>query len=74
MRQGTEWKAVFNTPIGHYEYLLMPLGLTDAPAIFQTLVNDALRDSLNLFIFVCVDVLIFSKTRDEHTNHVRLVL
>lgn len=74
MRQGAEWKAVFNTPIGHYEYLLMPLGLTDAPAIFQTLVNDALRDSLNLFVFVCVDVLIFSKTRDEHTNHVRLVL
>lgn len=74
MRQGTEWKAVFNTPIGHYEYLLMPLGLTDAPAIFQTLVNDALRDSLNLFVFVCVDVLIFSKTRAEHTNHVRLVL
>lgn len=74
MRQGTEWKAVFNTPIGHYEYLLMPLGLTDAPAIFQTLVYDALRDSLNLFVFVCVDVLIFSKTRAEHTNHVRLVL
>lgn len=74
MRQGTEWKAVFNTPIGHYEYLLMPLGLTDAPAIFQTLVNDALRDSLNLFVFVCVDVLIFSKTQAEHTNHVRLVL
>lgn len=52
----------------------MPLGLTDAPAIFQTLVNDALRDSLNLFVFVCVDVLIFSKTQAEHTNHVRLVL
>lgn len=34
----------FNIPFGHFEYLVMPLGLTNAPGVFQTLINDILRD------------------------------
>jgi len=53
----------------------MPFGLCNAPAIFQALVNDVLRDFLNLFVFVYLDViLIFSKDLQEHKRHVRQVL
>ncbi len=52
IREGGEWKNGFNTPLSHFEYLVMPFGLTNAPAVFQVLVNDVLRDFLNLFVFV----------------------
>ena len=75
IREGDEWKTAFNTPRGHYEYLVMPFGLTNAPAIFQALVNDVLRDFLNVFVFVYIDdILIFSKSEQEHVQHVRSVL
>jgi len=51
IREGDEWKTAFNTPLGHFEYLVMPFGLSNAPAVFQALVNDVLRDMLNRFIF-----------------------
>ena len=75
IREGDECKMAFNTPTGHWEYLLMPFGLTNAPAVFQTLVNDILRDMINNFVFVYLDdILIFSKDRKDHTIHVRRVL
>ena len=75
VREGDEWKTAFNTPRGHYEYLVMPFGLTNAPAVFQALVNDVLRDVINLNVFVYLDdILVFSETREEHVAHVRLVL
>lgn len=75
IREGDEWKTAFNTPLGHFEYLVMPFGLINAPAVFQTLVNDVLRDFLNLFVFVYLDgILIFSRTPKEHQVHVRSVL
>lgn len=75
IKEGDEWKTAFNTPLGHFEYLVMPFGLTNAPAVFQSLVNDILRDMLNRFIFVYLDdILIFSQTLEEHQTHVRLVL
>lgn len=42
IREEDEWKMAFNTPLGQFEYLVMPLGLTNAPAFFQNLVNDVL--------------------------------
>ena len=75
IKEGDEWKTAFNTPNGHYEYLVMPFGLTNAPAVFQALVNDVLRDMLNRFVFVYLDdILIFSKSEEEHIQHVRQVL
>lgn len=63
IRQGDEWKTVFNTPLGHFEYLVMPFGLTNA-TVFQVLVNDVLCDMLNRFLLVYIDdILIFFRDR-----------
>lgn len=52
----------------------MPFSLSNAPAVFQDLVNDVLRDMLNRFVFVYLDdILIFSKSLHEHQQHVRQV-
>ena len=75
IREGDEWKTAFNTHTGHYEYLVLPFGLTNAPAVFQALVNDVLRDMVNRFVFVYLDdILIFSPSLKEHRHHVRQVL
>jgi len=75
IREGDQWKTAFNTPLGHFEYLVMPFGLSNAPAVFQALVNDVLRDMLNRFIFVYLnDILIFSPDPLTHQQHVRQVL
>lgn len=52
----------------------MPFGLTNPPAVFQRLVNDILRDVLKRFVFVYLDILIYSTDISQHTNHLRLVL
>ncbi len=75
IREGGEWKTAFNTPRGHFEYLVMPFGLSNSPAVFQALVNDVLRDMVDQFIYVYLDdVLIFSSSLQEHVQHVRRVL
>ncbi len=72
IREGDEWKTAFNTPRGHFEYRVLPFGLSNAPAVFQALVNDVLRDMLNQFIYVYLDdILIFSHSLQEHVQHVR---
>lgn len=61
IREGNEWKTAFNTPTGHYEYLLVPFSLTNALAVFQALNNNVPKDFLNLSVFVYLDdILIFS--------------
>ena len=75
IRKGDEWKTAFNTPLGHFEYLVMPFGLSNAPAVFQALVNDVLRDMLGRFVFVYLDdILIYSRSLQDHQVHVRSVL
>ncbi|XDV19320.1 hypothetical protein PO909_024809 [Leuciscus waleckii] len=75
IREGDEWKTAFNTPRGHFEYLVMPFGLSNSPAVFQALVNDVLRDMIDQFIYVYLDdILIFSSSLQEHVQHVRRVL
>ncbi len=75
MREGDEWKTAFNTPRGHFEYLVLPFGLSNAPAVFQALVNDVLMDMVDQFIYVYLDdILIFSHTLQVHVQHVRQVL
>ncbi len=75
IREGDEWKTAFNTPTGHFEYLVMPFGLSNSPAVFQALVNDVLRDMVDRFVFVYLDdILIFSQNERDHVQHVRRVL
>ncbi|KAG1956972.1 retrotransposable element [Pimephales promelas] len=75
IRKGDEWKTAFNTPRGHFEYLVMPFGLSNSPAVFQALVNNVLRDMVDQFIYVYLDdILIFSSSLQEHVQHVRRVL
>ena len=75
IKPGDEWKTAFRTRYGLFEYLVMPFGLTNAPASCQQFVNDTLREYLDIFCVCYVDdILIYSKTREEHIEHVRKVL
>lgn len=73
--KGYEWLTAFRTPWGLFEYRVMPFGLANAPTIFQRFIQAVLREYLDVFCFVYLDeILIFSKTCAEHTDHVSKVL
>ena len=75
IKQGDEWKTAFRTRYGHYEYLVLPFGLTNAPATFQSYVHQALEGLLDQCCIAYIDdILIYSETRDEHVSHVEEVL
>lgn len=68
-------KTAFNTRYGSYEFLVLPFGLTNAPPTFQRLMNSVLGDCLDRFALVYLDdILIFSKTKEDHVKHVHHVL
>jgi hypothetical protein len=68
-------KTVFRTQYGLYEYTVMSFGLTNAPTYFMYLMNKVFMEYLDKFVVVFIDdILIFSKTEEEHKKHLRLVL
>jgi hypothetical protein len=68
-------KTAFQTPDGLMEWVAMPFGLCNAPATFQRMMNDILRDFLHKFVTVYLDdVCIYSRTLEEHLEHQRFVL
>ncbi len=68
-------KTAFRTRYGSFEYLVLPMGLCNAPGTFMRLMNDTFRDMLDKSVLVFLDdILIFSRTEEEHVAHVREVL
>ena len=81
-------KTAFRTPFGHYQFRVLPFGLTNAPATFQAVMNRLLSQNkynadgtenpmhiLSEFVLVFIDdILIFSKTAEEHKKHIDIVL
>ncbi|GJV81480.1 putative reverse transcriptase domain-containing protein [Tanacetum coccineum] len=68
-------KTTFRTRYGHFKFIVMPFGLTNAPTVFMDLMNRVCRPYLDKFLIVFIDdILIYSKTQEEHVEHLRLVL
>ncbi|GKB69677.1 putative reverse transcriptase domain-containing protein [Tanacetum coccineum] len=68
-------KTAFRTRYGHYEFQVMPFGLTNAPTVFMDLVNRVCKTYLDKFVIVFIDdILIYSKNKQEHEEHLKLIL
>jgi len=69
------FKTAFKTRYGHYEFVVMPFGLTNAPVSFMCLMNNVFSKYFGKFVFVFIDdLLIYSRTMEEHEEHLQIIL
>ncbi|GBG92470.1 hypothetical protein CBR_g55549 [Chara braunii] len=69
------YKTAFKTRYGHFEWVVVPFGLTNAPATFQAAMTNEFRAMLDRFVLVYLDdILVYSRTLDDHLGHLRRVL
>ncbi len=74
-QEGDEWKMPFQTCYNHFEYVVMAFGLTNAPSVFQHMMNDVFHEYLDYFVVGYIDdIFIFSKNMVDHEHHVHLAL
>ncbi|GBG67262.1 hypothetical protein CBR_g88551 [Chara braunii] len=75
IRKEDRYKTAFKTRYGHFEWLVMPFGLTNAPATFQAAMTMEFRHMLDRFVLIYLDdILVYSRSLDEHKKHLRTVL
>jgi hypothetical protein len=75
VKKRDEWKTIFRTRYGHFEYSYMLFGLTNAPAVFQHMMKDIFWEYLDHFVVIYLDdIIIYFKNEKEHEHHVRLIL
>jgi hypothetical protein len=68
-------KTAFSTRYGHYEFTVVPFGLSNAPVVFMCLMNSVFREYLDKFVIVFLDeIIIYSKSEEKHEHHLRMVL
>nr|GEW32203.1 hypothetical protein [Tanacetum cinerariifolium] len=68
-------KTAFRTRYGHFEFTVMPFGLTNAPAVFMDLMNRVCRPYLDKFVIMFIDdILIYSRSEEEHEAHLKTIL
>jgi hypothetical protein len=75
IKPGDKWKIAFRTRYGHYEYIIIPFNLTNAPATFQAYINETLNNYLDTFCVAYIDdICIYNDSLEKHEEHVRKVL
>ena len=75
IKEGDEYKTAFTCKFGHFEYLVMPFGLKNAPAVFQHFINDVFEDIIGSFVYCYIDdIIIFSPDANTHYIHLIEVL
>lgn len=75
VKEEDKYKTSFRTPMGMYQWKVMPFGLTNAPALFARTMQQVFHDMIGKFVLIYLDdILIFSKTPEEHEQHLALVL